>query len=149
MTSILILNGPNLNLLGTRQPEIYGHTTLSDVEEMCRSHGKSRGIDIACAQSNHEGALVTAIQEARGTHDGIIFNAGAYTHTSIALLDALRTVRQPIVEVHLSNIFRREAFRRHSYVAEAATGVICGFGVGGYLLALDAIDSEARAREAD
>ncbi|MBN7786724.1 type II 3-dehydroquinate dehydratase [Ponticoccus gilvus] len=139
MTSILILNGPNLNLLGTRQPEIYGHTTLSDVEEMCRSHGKSRGIDIACAQSNHEGALVTAIQEARGTHDGIVLNAGAYTHTSIALMDAIKGTEAKVVELHLSNVHAREEFRHRSFISPVAVGVIAGFGAQGYILAIDAL----------
>ncbi len=139
MTSILILNGPNLNLLGTRQPEIYGHTTLSDVEEMCRSHGKSRGIDIVCAQSNHEGALVTAIQEARGTHDGIVLNAGAYTHTSIALMDAIKGTEAKVVELHLSNVHAREEFRHRSFISPVAVGVIAGFGAQGYILAIDAL----------
>lgn len=139
MTSILILNGPNLNLLGTRQPEIYGHTTLSDVEEMCRRHGKSRGIDIVCAQSNHEGALVTAIQEARGTHDGIVLNAGAYTHTSIALMDAIKGTEAKVVELHLSNVHAREEFRHRSFISPVAVGVIAGFGAQGYILAIDAL----------
>lgn len=139
MTSILILNGPNLNLLGTRQPEIYGHTTLADVEEMCRKHGKARGIDIACAQSNHEGALVTAIQEARGTHDGIVLNAGAYTHTSIALMDAIKGTEAKLVELHLSNVHAREEFRHKSFISPVALGVIAGFGAHGYILAIDAL----------
>lgn len=139
MTSILVLNGPNLNLLGTRQPEIYGHTTLSDVEEMCVAHGKARGVAVTCAQSNHEGALVTFIHEARGVHDGIILNAGAYTHTSIALMDAIKGTEMPTVELHLSNVHAREEFRHRSYIAPAAIGVIAGFGANGYKLAIDAL----------
>lgn len=139
MTSILILNGPNLNLLGTRQPEIYGHTTLTDVEDMCRNHGAARGIEIACAQSNHEGALVTTIQEARGTHDGIVINAGAYTHTSIALMDAIKGTEAKVIELHLSNVHAREEFRHTSFIAPVAIGVIAGFGAQGYILAIDAL----------
>jgi 3-dehydroquinate dehydratase-2 len=148
-TTVLILNGPNLNMLGAREPDIYGTATLADIEAACRDHAARVGMEIDFRQSNSEADLITWVQEVGDDIRGLIVNAGAYTHTSIALLDALRTVRQPIVEVHLSNIFRREAFRRHSYVAEAATGVICGFGVDGYLLALDAIDSEAKTREAE
>ncbi len=139
MTSLLILNGPNLNLLGTRQPEIYGRSTLSDVEEMCRQHGSARGIRITCAQSNYEGALVSHIQDARGVHDGIILNAGAYTHTSIALMDAVIGSEMPTVELHVSNVHAREDFRHRSYLAKAAIGVIAGFGVNGYTLAIDAL----------
>ena len=148
-TTVLILNGPNLNMLGVREPDIYGTATLADIEAACRDHAAGLGMEIDFRQSNSEAELIAWVQEAGDGIRGLIVNAGAYTHTSIALLDALRMVRQPIVEVHLSNIFQREAFRRHSYVAEAATGVICGFGVGGYLLALEAIDSEAKAREAN
>ena len=148
-TTVLILNGPNLNMLGVREPDIYGTATLADIEAACREHAGRLGMEIDFRQSNSEAELIAWVQEVGDGVRGLIVNAGAYTHTSIALLDALRTVRQPIVEVHLSNIFQREAFRRHSYVAEAATGVICGFGVGGYLLALEAIDSEAKAREAN
>lgn len=139
MPSILILNGPNLNLLGTRQPEIYGHTTLADVEEMCRAHGATHGIDITCVQSNHEGALVNAIHEARRTHDGIVFNAGAYTHTSIALMDAIKGTEAKVVELHLSNVHAREEFRHTSFIAPVAIGVIAGFGAHGYILAIDAL----------
>lgn len=139
MSSILILNGPNLNLLGTRQPEIYGHTTLPDVEEMCRKHGEARGIKITCAQSNHEGALVSAIQEARGTHDGIVLNAGAYTHTSIALMDAIKGTDAKLVELHLSNVHAREEFRHKSFISPVAIGVIAGFGAHGYILAIEAL----------
>ena len=139
MTSILVLNGPNLNLLGTRQPETYGHTTLADIEAMCLAHAEQHGITLAFEQSNHEGALVDAIHAARGTHHGIILNAGAYTHTSVALMDALASVQIPAIELHLSNVHAREDFRHVSYIARVAVGVICGFGAPGYILALDAM----------
>ncbi|UWQ38980.1 type II 3-dehydroquinate dehydratase [Leisingera aquaemixtae] len=139
MASILVLNGPNLNLLGTRQPEVYGSVTLAMVEKECKAHGATLGFDVECLQSNHEGALIDAIHAAKGVHQGIILNAGAYTHTSIALMDALISVEIPAVEVHLSNIHARETFRHTSYIAKAALGQICGFGARGYLLALDAL----------
>ena len=139
MTSVLVLNGPNLNLLGTRQPEIYGKTTLSDVEAMCAAHGQTIGIEVTCQQSNHEGALVDAIQGAKGVHDGVVLNAGAYTHTSIALHDAIVGVELPVVELHLSNIHARETFRHTSFIAPVAVGMICGFGARGYILAIDAL----------
>lgn len=139
MASILVLNGPNLNLLGTRQPEVYGSVTLAMVEQECKAHGATLGFDVECLQSNHEGALIDAIHTAKGVHQGIILNAGAYTHTSIALMDALISVEIPAVEVHLSNIHAREPFRHTSYIAKAALGQICGFGAKGYLLALDAL----------
>ena len=139
MTSILILNGPNLNLLGTRQPEVYGATTLADVEALCRSHADTLGLKIGFEQSNHEGAMIDHIHAAKGSHTGIILNAGAYTHTSIALMDAISSVELPVVEVHLSNIHAREAYRHKSYIAPVAVGQICGFGAQGYVLALDAI----------
>ncbi|EDZ46999.1 3-dehydroquinate dehydratase, type II [Rhodobacterales bacterium Y4I] len=139
MASILVLNGPNLNLLGTRQPEVYGSVTLAMVEQECKAHGATMGFDVECLQSNHEGALIDAIHTAKGVHQGIILNAGAYTHTSIALMDALISVEIPAVEVHLSNIHAREPFRHTSYIAKAALGQICGFGAKGYLLALDAL----------
>jgi 3-dehydroquinate dehydratase II len=132
----LILNGPNLNLLGQRQPAIYGHATLADVESMCRSLGAELGIEVTCKQSNAEHQLIDWIHEARVSADAIVINAGAYSHTSIAILDALKACDFPIVEVHISNIHRREDFRIHSYVSLAATGVIAGLGVHGYLLAL-------------
>ena len=137
--SILILNGPNLNLLGTRQPEVYGTTTLADIEALCTDHAATLGIGIAFHQSNSEGALIDLIHGARGTHDGIILNAGAYTHTSVALMDAIASVMLPCVELHLSNIHAREAFRQHSYIAPVAVGQICGFGAAGYPLAIDAL----------
>ena len=133
---ILVLNGPNLNMLGVREPEIYGHATLGDIEALCRKTGAEAGLDVECRQSNHEGELVTWVQQSRATHQGIIINAGAYTHTSIALLDALKMVDLPIVEVHLSNIFAREEFRHHSYISPIATGLVCGFGLDGYAHAL-------------
>ncbi|KIC37437.1 type II 3-dehydroquinate dehydratase [Leisingera sp. ANG-M7] len=139
MASILVLNGPNLNLLGTRQPEVYGSVTLAMVEDACADHAAKLGLEVACLQSNHEGVLIDAIHDAKGRHQGIILNAGAYTHTSIALMDALISVEIPAVEVHLSNIHAREAFRHTSYISKAALGQICGFGAQGFLLALDAL----------
>ncbi len=138
--SLLILNGPNLNLLGTRQPEVYGHTTLSDIDEMCRVKAVATGVSIDFEQSNHEGKLIDLIHAARGTHHGIIINAGAYTHTSIAIMDALKSVALPVIELHLSNIHARESFRHRSYIAPIAVGQICGFGAAGYLLAIDALN---------
>lgn len=139
MPRILILNGPNLNLLGTREPETYGTETLSDIQSLCEQKATKLGLEVDFRQSNHEGELVSWVQEALKNHDGIIINAGAYTHTSVALLDALLAVKKPIIEVHLSNIFRREEFRHHSFISQAAKGVICGLGSHGYLLALDAL----------
>ncbi len=137
--SFLILNGPNLNLLGTRQPDVYGSTTLAEIEGLCQTHGRKIGADVAFVQSNHEGALVDAIHAARGVHDGIILNAGAYTHTSIALMDAIASTEVPTIELHLSNVHAREEFRHKSYIANVAVGVICGFGAQGYTLAMDAM----------
>ena len=139
MSSVLILNGPNLNLLGTRQPDVYGHTTLADIETMCMDYGAQIGMDVAFHQSNHEGVLVDHIHAARGTHDGIILNAGAYTHTSIALMDAIASVEVPAIELHLSNVHAREEFRHKSYIAKVCVGIICGFGARGYTLAMDAL----------
>lgn len=136
---IHIINGPNLNLLGTRQPEVYGATTLSDIEALCQAKANELGAEIAFMQSNHEGAMVDAIHAASGRYDGIILNAGAYTHTSIALMDAIKSVALPVVELHLSNIHQREEFRHTSFIAKAAVGQICGFGAAGYPLAIDAI----------
>ncbi len=137
--TILVLNGPNLNMLGVRQPEIYGRESLDDVRRLCEAHAERLGLTVDFRQSNIEGELVTWIQQARGSANGILLNAGALTHTSVAILDALLASEVPAVEVHLSNIHQREAFRRHSYVALAARGMICGFGVHGYVLALDAV----------
>jgi len=139
MASVLILNGPNLNLLGTRQPEVYGKTTLADVEALCAAETARLELEMQFAQSNHEGALIDLIHEARGQHAGIILNAGAFTHTSIALMDAIASVELPVVEVHLSNIHARESFRHRSYIAPVAIGQICGFGVHGYVLAIQAL----------
>lgn len=136
---ILVVNGPNLNMLGTRQPEVYGRETLADIEAACRAHGLTLGVEIEFRQSNHEGDLVTWIQEARGRCAGIVINAAAYTHTSVAILDALLAAEVPTVEVHLSNIHQREDFRHHSFVSKAAKGMICGFGSHGYILALEAL----------
>ncbi len=136
---VYVLNGPNLNLLGTREPEIYGSATLADIESATAARAKSHGLRIVFRQSNHEGELVDWIHEARGKGCGVIINPGAYSHTSIALLDALKALDKPVIEVHLSNPHRREAFRHHSYVSEAAKGVICGLGSTGYLLALEAM----------
>ena len=139
MLSILVLNGPNLNLLGTRQPEVYGKTTLPEIQEMCARRAKQLGVVLMFEQSNHEGVLVDAIQAARGVHDGIILNAGAYTHTSIALMDAIASVELPVIELHLSNIHAREGFRQRSFIARVALAQICGLGPAGYPLALDAL----------
>ncbi len=136
--SILVLNGPNLNLLGTREPDIYGRETLADVEAACRRRASALGLDIDFRQSNSEGQLIDWIQQSRGTRGALVINAGAYTHTSIAILDALVSIDIPIFEVHLSNIFRREDFRHVSFVSKAARGVICGFGPFGYELAIEA-----------
>ena len=136
---VLVLNGPNLNMLGTRQPEVYGGTTLADIEAMCQAHGRGLGLGVECRQSNAEGELVGWIQDARGTHAGLVINPGAYSHTSIAILDALLAAEMPVVEVHLSNIHQRESFRHHSYASQAAHGVICGFGAAGYRMALDGL----------
>ena len=139
MSSVLILNGPNLNLLGTRQPEVYGKTTLEDIKAQCQVRAETLGLKMSFAQSNHEGALIDQIHAAKGQHQAIILNAGAYTHTSVALMDAIASVELPVIEVHLSNIHAREPFRHKSYIAPVALGQICGFGPQGYLLALDAI----------
>jgi 3-dehydroquinate dehydratase-2 len=136
---VLVLNGPNLNMLGKRQPEIYGRETLADVEKACRTEAARLGLAVEFAQSNHEGVLVDLIQAARDKNSGIVINAGAYTHTSVALLDALNAAELPAVEVHLSNIYKREAFRHRSYISPAAVGVIAGLGIQGYLLALQAL----------
>ncbi len=147
MTSLLILNGPNLNLLGQRQPEVYGATTLAEIEATCRAKARDIGIGLDFMQSNSEGALVDAIHAAKGTHDGLILNAGAYTHTSIALMDAISSVELPAIELHLSNVHAREEFRHVSYIARVAVGVICGFGPAGYELAIDAMARHLEARK--
>ena len=137
--TIYILNGPNLNLLGTREPEIYGATTLSDIEKACGSKASGHGLKVEFRQTNSEGELVNWVQEAAREGAGLIINAGAYTHTSVAILDALKATDMPIIEVHLSNVYGREPFRHNSYVSPAATGVICGLGAVGYDLAIEAM----------
>jgi len=136
---IYVLNGPNLNLLGTREPEVYGRETLDDLRARCERKAVALGFSLVFRQSNHEGELVAWIQEAGTEADGLIVNAGAFTHTSIALLDALLACPVPSVEVHLSNIFTREPFRHHSYLSRAVKGVICGFGGIGYEFAIEAL----------
>lgn len=142
--NIIVLNGPNLNLLGTREPETYGSTTLSEIETMVKKHAEPLGFNIDFRQSNIEGKLVDWIQEAGNKADAIILNAAAYTHTSIALHDAISAISKPVIEVHLSNIFAREEYRHHSFVSDVAAGVICGFGAQGYILAVDALASMLR-----
>lgn len=137
--TILILNGPNLNMLGTRQPDIYGSETLETIAASCADHAAKLGYETDFRQSNHEGELVTWIQQAGKMAAGIAINAGAYTHTSVAIRDALLTAAAPIIEVHLSNIYRRETFRHTSYISGVADGVLCGFGSQGYVMAIDAI----------
>jgi 3-dehydroquinate dehydratase II len=141
LPTVFILNGPNLNLLGVRDPSVYGHDTLADIEERCLARAAALNLQIDFRQTNHEGQLVDWVQEARESAEGIVLNAGALTHTSVAVLDALSAAGLPIIEVHLSNIFRREIFRHHSYVSLAANGVICGLGAQGYELALEAMAS--------
>lgn len=136
---LLIVNGPNLNMLGKRQPEVYGRETLADIEAACIAHAAGLGLEVEFRQSNHEGDLVDWIQGARERVAGIVINAGAYTHTSVAILDALLSAEVTTVEVHLSNIHQREEFRHHSFVSKAAKGMICGFGSHGYILAIDAL----------
>ncbi|MBV1836567.1 type II 3-dehydroquinate dehydratase [Acetobacter estunensis] len=136
---IAVLNGPNLNMLGLRQPEVYGTTTLDDVEQLCAQVAEKLEVGIDFRQTNGEGELISWVQECRGRAQGIIINPAGYSHTSIALLDALLAVDLPVIEVHISNIHRREPFRHHSYVSKGALGVICGLGVQGYALALQAM----------
>jgi 3-dehydroquinate dehydratase II len=145
MNTVYILNGPNLNLLGTREPEIYGADTLASIEQKSSAKAKTLGLVIVFRQTNVEGELVNWIHEAREKAAGIIINAGAYTHTSVALHDALKGVALPAIEVHLSNVYKREAFRHHSYISPAAHGVICGFGAQSYELALEGLSSVLNA----
>jgi len=137
MTHILILNGPNLNLLGTRQPETYGTITLADIEAMCAHEAGQLGVTFEFKQSNHEGTMIDLIHETKA--QGIILNAGAYTHTSIAIMDALSSVNKPVLELHLSNIHQRESFRQHSYISKVAFAMVCGLGASGYPIALRAM----------
>ena len=136
---ILIINGPNLNLLGDREQAKYGKTTLEDVRKNCESHSKSIGLQIKFEQSNIEGEIVTMIQKAKNEFNGIIINAAGYTHTSVAILDALLAIKLPTIEVHITNIYNREDFRKKSLISRAAKGIICGFGVNGYIMALDSM----------
>jgi len=142
---IAVLNGPNLNLLGQREPEVYGRTTLAEIEALVREAAERSGVEISWFQSNHEGEMVDAVQGLRGRADGALINAAALTHSSLALRDALLAVRIPFVELHLSNIFAREAERRHSVIADLALGMITGFGAQSYLLALEALVGRLRA----
>lgn len=142
---IAVLNGPNLNLLGQREPEVYGRTTLPEIEAMVRDAARGHGADVEWFQTNHEGALVDAVQALRGRVDGALINAAALTHSSLALRDAVLAVRVPFVELHLSNIFAREPERRHSVIADLAIGLVTGFGAQSYLLALQALVGRLRA----
>jgi 3-dehydroquinate dehydratase-2 len=136
---VYVLNGPNLNLLGTREPEVYGRTTLPEIGKMVTTRARTFGLAVIFRQSNHEGELIDWIQECRTKGSGLILNAGALTHTSVALYDACRALSHPIIEVHLSNPYARETFRHHSFISAAARGVICGLGANGYLVAVDAL----------
>jgi 3-dehydroquinate dehydratase-2 len=136
---VLILNGPNLNMLGTREPDKYGHATLLDADTLCQKTAQTVGLAVDCRQSNLEGELVGWIQDARKTHAGIIINAGGYSHSSVAILDALTLSELPVIEVHVTNIYAREEFRHHSLLSKAAKGVICGLGIDGYGLAVQAM----------
>lgn len=141
---IAVLNGPNLNLLGTREPDTYGTMTLEQIESLTKERAVSHGLSVDFKQSNVEGELVNWLQDAGKSCAGIILNAAAYTHTSIALHDAIAAIDTPVIEVHLSNVFAREEYRHHSYISDVAAGVICGFGANGYVLAVDAIASMLR-----
>lgn len=141
---ILLLNGPNLNMLGIREPEIYGTTTLADVEAQLSSHARERGIELDCFQSNHEGVLVDTIQQSMGVYDGIVYNPGAHTHYSYALHDAITSVTTPVIEIHISDISKREEFRRHSVLADACIGQVKGLGTEGYLVAFDKLVEHLR-----
>jgi len=136
---ILIINGPNLNLLGDREKSKYGNDTLETVKKKCESHSKSINVEIKFEQSNIEGEIVTIIQKAKDIFDGIIINAAGYTHTSVAILDALLAIKLPVIEVHITNIYNREEFRNKSLISKAAIGIICGFGINGYIMALDSM----------
>jgi 3-dehydroquinate dehydratase II len=141
---ILIINGPNLNMLGTREPEIYGSQTLADLDALCADEAEVLAVQVTCRQSNHEGEIVTRIQQAKGAFDGLLINAGAYTHTSVAIHDALKSVNLPVVEVHLSNPHAREPFRHTSYIAPLALAVITGCGAEGYRYGLRTLANKLR-----
>jgi 3-dehydroquinate dehydratase-2 len=140
MNKIIILNGPNLNLLGEREKKQYGNFTLDDIEKNCKEYSSQNNIKLSFFQSNIEGELVDQIQNSRNNQDGIIINAGGYTHTSVAIHDALKIVKIPIIELHISNIYNREEFRHKSLISKVAKGVICGFGANGYIMSLDAMN---------
>jgi 3-dehydroquinate dehydratase-2 len=144
MPTLYVLNGPNLNLLGSRETSVYGATTLADIEKLCGAAAKKHGLDLVFKQSNHEGELVDWLHESKAKAVGVVINPGAYTHTSVALHDAIRAIGLPVIEVHLSNIFAREEFRHHSYVSPVARGVICGLGPEGYGLAIDGLAAAPR-----
>ena len=140
MAALYVLNGPNLNLLGTREPETYGRATLEDVEKLCRERARSHKLDLEFRQSNHEGELIDWIHEAGAKKAaGIVLNAGGYTHTSVSIRDAVSAVTVPVIEVHISNIFARDGFRHHSHIAPVARASLCGFGITGYALAIDGL----------
>ena len=139
MNKIIILNGPNLNLLGEREKEKYGNITLKDIENNCKEFAKKNNIDLSLFQSNVDGELVGEIQKAREEHDGLIINAGGYTHTSVAIHDALKILKIPIIELHITNIYNREEFRHKSLISKIATSILCGFGTDGYIMALEAM----------
>ena len=150
MASVLILNGPNLNLLGTRKPEVYGTTTLADVEKLCTDAAAKLGLDVDFKQSNHEGQLIDWIHETgaavkAGESIGAVFNPGAFTHTSVALHDAIEGASLPVIECHISNVHKREAFRHHSFISPVASGIIVGFGVHGYVLAIQGLHQLSQA----
>ncbi|UTV99071.1 type II 3-dehydroquinate dehydratase [Marinomonas rhizomae] len=150
MSTIMVLNGPNLNLLGTREPATYGYETLADVEVMCREAASTLGHEVECHQSNHEGVLIDLIHEAgrrikAGEVLGVVFNPGAYTHTSVALHDAIKGADVPVIEVHISNVHAREAFRHHSYISPAAAGIVVGMGVQGYVLGIQGLVHKLKA----
>jgi len=150
MATILVLNGPNLNLLGTREPQVYGSATLIDVEQLCGETAAGLGVQALCRQSNHEGVLIDWIHEAGREHAagrviGVVLNAGAYTHTSVALHDAIKGAGVPVVEVHISNVHARDAFRHHSYLSSVAAGIVVGFGIHGYALAMHGLVARQRA----
>ncbi len=144
--TILVLNGPNLNLLGTREPEVYGSTTIEDLKTLSVNAAEKHGYKIDFRQTNVEGSLVDWVQEANDGYAGVILNAAAYTHTSVALHDAIAAISPPVIEVHISNVFAREDYRHHSFISDVAAGVLCGFGTHGYVLAIDALATMLRAR---